>query len=151
MQPRVAIRQALERLFCFKDVLRPFTIVMVPFPRKELDLLWNGFFIIPYWTKLNDLHGRPMVNFASGARPFIFTTRLLLPQASRWDGFLLARWRMKLIAFCAGLKANLARLTALRAQAKLSACSCAGTSWLVSFITLAEKHRLVGRADPICP
>jgi hypothetical protein len=67
----VTTPQVLERLGCFKNVLRPFTVVMVPFPKKEVDLLWSGFFIIPYMTKLNDLHGRPMVNMASGATFYI--------------------------------------------------------------------------------
>jgi hypothetical protein len=70
--PRLPHPQALEKLGCFKGVLRPFTVVMVPFPKKEVDLLWNGFFIIPYMTKLNDLHGRPMVNNASGATFYIY-------------------------------------------------------------------------------
>jgi len=64
--------QSLERLGCFKDVLRPFTVVMVPFPKKEANLLWKGYFIIPYMRKLNDLHGRPMVNVASGATFYIY-------------------------------------------------------------------------------
>ena len=35
----VTTPQALERLGCFKDVLRPFTVVMVPFPQKEVNIL----------------------------------------------------------------------------------------------------------------
>ena len=38
----------------------------VPFPKKEENLLWTGYFIIPYMRKLNDLHGRPMVNIKMG-------------------------------------------------------------------------------------
>jgi hypothetical protein len=68
----VTTPQALERLGCFKDVLRPFTVVMVPFPQKEVNILWTGFFIIPYMRKLNDLHGRPMVNIKSGATFYIY-------------------------------------------------------------------------------
>jgi hypothetical protein len=64
--------QSLERLGCFKDVLRPFTVVMVPFPKKEVNLLWKGYFIIPYMSKLNDLHGRPMVNITSGATFYVY-------------------------------------------------------------------------------
>jgi hypothetical protein len=58
--------QVLARLGIFKDDLRPFTVVTVPFPKKEKDLLWSGYFIMPYEEKLNDLHGRTMVNVVSG-------------------------------------------------------------------------------------
>ena len=68
----VTTPQILERLGCFKDVLRPFTVVMVPFPKKEENVLWTGCFIIPLREKLHDLHGRPMVNIASGATFYIY-------------------------------------------------------------------------------
>jgi hypothetical protein len=45
---------------------------MVPFPKIEVNLLWKGYFIISYVRKLNDLHGRPMVNIASGATFYIY-------------------------------------------------------------------------------
>ncbi len=64
--------QALERLGCFRNVLRPFTVVTVPFPKKEAGLLWKGCFIMPYTEKLDDLDGRPMVNLASGATFYIY-------------------------------------------------------------------------------
>jgi hypothetical protein len=57
--------QALERLGCFKDQLRPFTVVTIPFPKKETGQLWTGYFIMPRREELNDLHGRPMVNVIS--------------------------------------------------------------------------------------
>jgi hypothetical protein len=63
--------QDLERLGCFKDELRPFTVVTVPFPKKETGQLWTGYFIMPYREKLNDLHGRPMVNVVSGGTFYI--------------------------------------------------------------------------------
>jgi hypothetical protein len=63
--------QVLERLGCFKDKLRPFTVVTVPFPKKEPDLLWKGYFIMPYREELSDLGGRPMVNVASGETFYI--------------------------------------------------------------------------------
>ena len=63
--------QVLERLGRFKDELRPFTVVTVPFPKKEVNQLWKGFFVMPYAEKLNDLHGRPMVNVVSGETFFI--------------------------------------------------------------------------------
>jgi len=58
--------RALERLGCFKHQIRPFTVMTVPFPIKETDVLWTGCFIMPHTQKLNDLHGRPMVNIANG-------------------------------------------------------------------------------------
>jgi len=63
--------QVLQRLGFFKDQLRPFNIVTVPFPQKEINQLWTGYFIMPYTEKLNDLHGRPMVNVVSGATFYI--------------------------------------------------------------------------------
>jgi hypothetical protein len=78
----VTTPQALERLGCFKDVLRPFTVVMIPFPQKEENVLWSGFFIIPYIRKLNDLHGRPMVNIKSGATFYIYDKESSLSRKS---------------------------------------------------------------------
>src|SRR5215472_9726006 len=49
--------QVLERLGRFKDELRPFTVVTVPFPKREVGLLWKGYFIMPHPEKLDDLHG----------------------------------------------------------------------------------------------
>jgi hypothetical protein len=63
--------QVLERLGSFKDDLRPFTLITVPFPKKETNLLWTGFFIMPYTEKLSDLHGRKMINVVSGESFFI--------------------------------------------------------------------------------
>lgn len=63
--------QVQDRLGCFKDELRPFTVVTVPFPRKDKDLLWKGYFVMPYTEKLNDLHGHPMVNVVSGQTFYI--------------------------------------------------------------------------------
>jgi len=64
--------QVLERLGCFKDDLRPFTVVTVPFPKKEADLLWTGYFIMLYTQKLDNLYGRPMVNIVSGRTFYIY-------------------------------------------------------------------------------
>jgi hypothetical protein len=60
--------QVLARLGVFKDDLRPFTVVTVPFPKRETirDPLWTGYFIMPHTGKLHDLHGRTMVNIVSG-------------------------------------------------------------------------------------
>jgi hypothetical protein len=60
--------QVLARLGVFKDDLLPFTVVTVPFPKRETvrDPLWTGYFIMPHTEKLNDLHGRTMVNIVSG-------------------------------------------------------------------------------------
>jgi len=77
--------QVLARLGIFKDDLRPFTVVTVPFPRKETGLLWTGYFIMPHWEKLNDLHGRVMVNIVSG-EPFHIYDRnsSTMPKPSGW-------------------------------------------------------------------
>lgn len=64
--------QVSARLGVFKDDLRPFTVITVPFPKKEGDVLWAGPFIMPHREKLNDLHGRTMVNIVSGATFHIY-------------------------------------------------------------------------------
>jgi hypothetical protein len=71
MAVAITTPQVLERLGCFKDEIRPFTVVSVPFPKKEVDQLWRGFFIMPYAEKLDNLHGRPMVNVVSGGTFYI--------------------------------------------------------------------------------
>jgi hypothetical protein len=77
--------QVLQRLGRFKDVLRPFTVVTVPFPKKEPDLLWTGYFIMPRTEKLNDLHGRPMVNVVSGETFYIYDKNSsTLPKPAGW-------------------------------------------------------------------
>jgi hypothetical protein len=63
--------QVLERLGCFKDDLRPFTVA-VPFPVKETSVLWTGYFVMPDKAKLNNLHGRPMVNIVSAGTFYIY-------------------------------------------------------------------------------
>ena len=77
--------QALQRLGCFEDCLRPFTVVTVPFPKKETGLLWKGYFIMPFQAKLNDLHGRPMVNVSSGGTFYIYDkSSSTSPKPSSW-------------------------------------------------------------------
>ncbi len=77
--------QVLERLGRFKDELRPFTVVTVPFPKKEVGQLWTGFFIMPYAEKLDNLHGRPMVNVVSGGTFYIHDKNSsTLPKPSGW-------------------------------------------------------------------
>jgi hypothetical protein len=49
----------------------PFTVVTVPFPKKEVGQLWKGYFVMPYPQKLNDLHGHPVVNVVSGGTFYI--------------------------------------------------------------------------------
>jgi hypothetical protein len=39
---------------------------------KEVGQLWTGYFVLPYSEKLDDLHGRPMINVASGATFYIY-------------------------------------------------------------------------------
>ena len=77
--------QVLSRLGVFKDDLRPFTVMTVPFPKKEVDLLWTGYFIMPHTEKLSDLHGRTMVNIVSGESFHIYDKNSSrLPKPPGW-------------------------------------------------------------------
>ena len=77
--------QVLAHLGVFKDDLRPFTVVTVPLPKKELGLLWTGYFIMPHTEKLDDLHGRTMVNIVSGEAFHIYDENSSrLPKPSGW-------------------------------------------------------------------
>jgi len=77
--------QVLARLGVFKDDLRPFTVMTVPFPTKEMNLLWTGYFIMPHTEKLNDLHGRTMVNIVSGETFHIYDKNSSrLPKPTGW-------------------------------------------------------------------
>jgi hypothetical protein len=71
MSVPITTPQVLQRLGSLKDSLRPFNIVTVPFPKKEINQLWTGYFIMPKTENLNDLHGRPMVNVVSGATFYV--------------------------------------------------------------------------------
>jgi len=64
--------RVMERLGCFKDQFRPFTVVTVPSPIKEPNFLWKGYFIMPYARRLDDLNGRPMVNIVSSGTFYIY-------------------------------------------------------------------------------
>jgi hypothetical protein len=59
--------QIHARLGVFKDDIRPFTVMTVPFPKRETvgDPLWR-YFIMPQPEKLHDLDGRKMGNIVSG-------------------------------------------------------------------------------------
>ena len=86
----ISTPQVMKRLGCFKDDLRPFTVVTVPFPEKEVNQLWTGYFIMPYTEKLNDLHGRPMVNVVSGATFYVYDKNSAsFPKSSGWLALLL--------------------------------------------------------------
>ena len=77
----------MERLGVFKDNLRPFTVVTVPFPKRETlkDPLWTGYFIMPHTEKLNDLHVRTMVNIVSGETFHIYDKNSSrLPKPPGW-------------------------------------------------------------------
>jgi hypothetical protein len=79
--------QILARLGVLKDDLRPFTVVTVPFPRRETvrDPLWTGYFIMPHTDKLHDLHGRTMVNIVSGESFHIYDRNSSrLPKPPGW-------------------------------------------------------------------
>jgi hypothetical protein len=79
--------QVLARLGVFKDDLRPFTVMTVPFPKRETvrDPLWTGYFIMPHTEKLNDLHGRTMINIVSGETFHIYDKNSSkFPKPSGW-------------------------------------------------------------------
>ena len=79
--------QILARLGVFKDEVRPFTVMTVPFPKRETitDPLWTGYFIMPHTEKLNDLHGRTMVNIVSGESFHIYDKNSSkLPKPPGW-------------------------------------------------------------------
>lgn len=79
--------QILARLGRFKDHIRPFTVMTVPFPKRETisDPLWTGYFIMPRTEKLNDLHGRTMVNIISGETFHIYhRNSSKLPKPPGW-------------------------------------------------------------------
>ena len=87
MSVPITTPQVLARLGVFKDGLRPFTVLTVPFPKRETvrDPLWTGYFIMPHTQKLNDLHGRAMVNVVSGESFHIYDKNSSrLPKPSRW-------------------------------------------------------------------
>jgi len=77
--------QVLARLGVFKDDLRPFTVMTIPFPQKEVKLLWKGYFVMPNTEKLHDLHGRTMVNIVSGETFHIYDKQSSsLPKPLGW-------------------------------------------------------------------
>jgi hypothetical protein len=87
MAVSITTPQILERLGVFKDEVRPFTVMTVPFPKRETstDPLWTGYFIMPQPKKLDDLHGRPMVNIISGETFHIYDKHSSkLPKPPGW-------------------------------------------------------------------
>jgi hypothetical protein len=79
--------QILARLGVFKNDIRPFTVMTVPFPKRETitDPLWTGYIIMPHTDKLNDLHGRAMVNIVSGETFHIYDKNSSrLPKPPGW-------------------------------------------------------------------
>lgn len=150
MDVPITTPQVHSRLGTFKDELRPFTVVTVPFPKRETvkDPLWTGYFIMPHIEKLNDLHGRTMVNIVSDETFHIYdkySSRLLKPPG--WLSLttmedeinhIMSRVESK---FCASNGK----------PAKQSACLCAGTLSRVSFILSARRRLRAGRAALIRP
>jgi len=87
MSVPITTPQVWKRLGVFKDELRPFTVVTVPFPKRETvkDPLWTGYFIMPQPEKLNDLHGRKMLNIISGETFHIYDNySSKLPKPPGW-------------------------------------------------------------------
>ena len=75
MELPITSPHVLARLGYFRDKLHPFTVVTIPFPKKEATLLWTGCFILLYKAELDDLDGRPMVNVVSGETFYICDRR----------------------------------------------------------------------------
>ena len=122
----------------------------VPFPKKEVGQLWTGFFIMPYTEKLDNLHGRPMVNVVSGGTFYIHDKNSsTLPKPLGW--FSLKTMEDEINHLLSRAEAKFSTPTAPRAPARQSACLCAGISLLGSFTTSARKHQRAGRAGPIYP
>ena len=77
--------QVLARLGVFNDDVRPSTVMTVPRPKKEVDLLRTGYFIMPHTEQLNDLHGRTMVNIVGGETFHIYDKNSSrLPKPPGW-------------------------------------------------------------------
>jgi len=77
--------QVLARLSVFNGDVRPSTVMTVPFPKKEVDPLWTGYFIMPHTEQLNDLHGRTMVNIVGGRTFHIYDKNSSrLPKPPGW-------------------------------------------------------------------
>jgi hypothetical protein len=106
---------------------------------------------MPYAEKLDDLHGRPMVNVVSGGTFYIHDKEFIHVGEVGEAGFLSRQWKTRSIIFCPERKASFALPSAADARAKQSACLCAGISLQVSFIMSAKRHLRAGRADPTCP
>ena len=87
MSVPVTTPQVWARIGIFKDVIRPFTVMTVPFPKRETidDPLWSGYFIMPHTKHLKDLHGCMMVNIVSGQSFHIYDKHLSrLPKPPGW-------------------------------------------------------------------
>jgi hypothetical protein len=149
---RVAV---LARLGVFKDDLRPFTVVTVPFPKRETvrDPLWTGYFIMPDTERLTDLHGRMMVNIVSGESFHIYDKNSSrLPKPPDW----LSPKTMEdeinhILSRCREPKASSPLPTVAHAQAEPSARLRPGISSRVSFIASVKRRQRAGRAVPIRP
>jgi len=145
----VTTPQMLSPLGSFKDDLRPFTVVTVLFPRRETvrDPLWMGYFIMPHAEKLNDLHGRTMVNIVSGESFHIYGKHSSrLPKPPGWLSLktmedeinhILSRAESK---FCApNGRICTSRTVGLLARRHIVAGE---------FLTLAKRHQRAGLAAP---
>jgi len=122
--------QVLGRLGHFKDVLRPFTVITVPFPKKETDLLWTGYFIMPHTDSLGDLHGRPMVNIVSGETFHIYDKHSSkLPKPPGW----------------LALKTMEDEINQLLARAESKFCTPNGSTCTSKTIGLLVRRHIVAR------
>ena len=124
----------------------------VPFPKRETvkDPLWTGYFIMPHREKLNDLHGRTMVNIVSGETLHIYDKNSSrLPKPTGWLSLktmedeinhILSRAESKFCTPNGGVCTS--RTVGLLARRHI----VAGI-----FITWAKRHQRAGQAAPIRP
>jgi hypothetical protein len=92
---------------------------------------------MPYAEKLDDLHGRPMINIVSGATFYIYDK--YSSTLSKPSGWLSLKTMEDAIIFCPEPNPIFALRMAVHAPARQLAYLCAGISSQVSSITSAER------------
>jgi len=144
--------QVLARLGVFKDDLRPFTVVTVPFPKRETveDPLWTGYFIMPHREKLNDLHGRTMVNIVSGETFHIYDKHSSkLPKPPGWLS--LRTMEDEINRILSRAESKFRDPNGGVCTPRQSGYLCAGRLSPENSISLEKRHLRVGQVESICP
>jgi len=143
--------QVLARLGVFKDDVRPYTVMTVPRPKKEVDLLRTGYFIMPHTEQLNDLHGRTMVNIVSGETFHIYDKNSSrLPKPPGWLSLRTMEDEINRILSRAESKFCAPNPNGGICTSKTIGLLGVGTSRQVNFIPSAKRRPRVGRAGSIC-